>query len=120
MGKTFAISLAPLEEIIFWVSFVIAVGLLKLPYEEIGGNPVPTIIFKDKPSFFHTFLLCLNFAFTGTVMTIYLRLGYPKVARQSRCLTIASIATAGGILVWLVVPSCFPVVASTLCHQSGQ
>ncbi|PSR91240.1 Valine--tRNA ligase [Actinidia chinensis var. chinensis] len=103
-AKTFAISSAPLEEIIFGVSFLTALGLLKLPFEEIGGNPVPTFIFKDRPFFFHAFLLCLNFAFTGAVITIYLRLGYPKVARHCRRLAIASIATAGAILVWLAVP----------------
>ncbi|XP_057478292.1 uncharacterized protein LOC130765787 isoform X2 [Actinidia eriantha] len=100
MDKIVISFLVPLEELIFGISFMTVFGILQLPYEEIGGNPVPTVIFKDNPSFFHAFLLCLNFAFTGAVITISLREGYPKVARHGRRLAVACMAAAGGILLW--------------------
>ncbi|KAH7841790.1 hypothetical protein Vadar_034408 [Vaccinium darrowii] len=98
---------APLEELIFGTAFLTVFGILQLPLEDVGGNPVPTVLFKDKPSFFHAFLLSLNFAFTGAGITIFLREGYPKIARHSRRLAIAFIVTAAGILTCLVLLSCF-------------
>ncbi|GMP93616.1 hypothetical protein CsSME_00043372 [Camellia sinensis var. sinensis] len=108
MHKT-PVTIAPLEEMIFGVAFVTAFAILQLPYKDIDGNSVPTILFTDKPSFFHAFLLALNFAFTGAVMTIYLREGYPKIAKNCRCFAIVSISAAVGVLVWLVLPAGFQV-----------
>lgn len=76
----------PIQEMIFGFAFLAAFGILQLPNEKIEGNPVPTILFKNKPSFFHAFLLSLNFAFTGAVITISLREKYPKIARYSAIL----------------------------------
>ncbi|XAR65515.1 hypothetical protein NMG60_11009661 [Bertholletia excelsa] len=95
----------PLEEIIFIVAFFSAFSLLNLPYAKIDGNPVPTVVFKDRPSFFHAFLLSLNFAFSGAVTTISLRGRHPNIARYSRRLAVGSAATAIGILAWLGLPS---------------
>jgi len=113
MGKTFItfIPAAPLEELIFGIAFAAVFGILQLPLEDVGGNPVPTVLFKDKPSFFQAFLICLTSAFTSAVITIFLRQGYPKIARHSRRLAIASTLTAAGILAWLIVPSCLELVA---------
>lgn len=107
---------APLEEIIFGMAFLTVFGFLQLPLEDVGGNPVPTILFKDKPSFFHAFLLSLTFAFTGAGITITLREKHPKIARLSRCLAIASTVSAAGILTWLVLPSCLELVVQTWNH----
>ncbi|KAA8532824.1 hypothetical protein F0562_033060 [Nyssa sinensis] len=90
---------ASLEETIFGAAFVTVFALLQLPYEKIDGNPIPTIIFKNKPAFFHAFVLSLNFAFSGAVMAISLRERYTGIARNCRRLAIVSIAMAVGILV---------------------
>ncbi|GFS28918.1 hypothetical protein Acr_00g0004670 [Actinidia rufa] len=90
MDKIVISFLVPLEELIFGISFMTVFGILQLPYEEIGG----------------------------AVITISLREGYPKVARHGRRLAVACMAAAGGILLWLVVPSYFTAaVAATLCRQ---
>lgn len=94
-----------LDEIIFALTFLVAFALLQLPYEKINSNtPVPKIIFKNKPSLFHAFLLALNFAFTGAVMAICTRRGYPpKMANISRGLSVVSAATALAILAFSVL-----------------
>ncbi|CAK9181619.1 unnamed protein product [Ilex paraguariensis] len=89
-----SITKASVEELIFGVTFVTAFGLLQLPYQKIDGNPVPTIIFKDNPSSFHAFLLAINFAFTGAVLTVSLRARYPKIARYCRQLAVVCVTAA--------------------------
>lgn len=106
---------APLEEMIFGIAFLTVFGFLQLPLEDVGGNPVPTL-FKDKPSFFHAFLLALNFAFTGAGITISLREWHPNMARHSRYLAIASTVTASGILTWFFLQSCLELVVQTQNH----
>ena len=98
-------NIVPLEELIFGIAFVAVFAILQLPYKDIDGNSVPTIVFTDKPSLFHGFLLALNFAFTGAVMTISLRERYPKAARYCRGLAVVSIVGAVGVLVWLALLS---------------
>ncbi|KAI7980534.1 hypothetical protein LOK49_Contig138G00004 [Camellia lanceoleosa] len=113
-----SITVPPLEEMIFGVVYVTGCGFTQfVPYEEIEGNPVPTVIFKDKPSFYHAFLLTLTFAFTASVVTILLRHRYPKIATRCRVLAFASTAIALGIVLWLVLPTSFGLMASILCHQ---
>ena len=102
-----SITKASVEELIFGVTFVTAFGLLQLPYQKIDGNPIPTIIFKDNPSSFHAFLLAINFAFTGAVLTVSLRAGYPKIARYCRQLAVVCVTAAAGIIFWAALPSCF-------------
>ncbi|KAL8161417.1 hypothetical protein V2J09_012906 [Rumex salicifolius] len=92
------------EEIISAVSFVAVFSLLQLPFEKIDGSPVPTIIFKDRASYFHAFVLGLNFAFCGGVITISLRQIYPKIADISRYLSILSMLVAAGVFSALAVP----------------
>ncbi|XAR65338.1 hypothetical protein NMG60_11009427 [Bertholletia excelsa] len=100
----------PPEETIFGGAFLTAFSLLQLPYERINGNPVPTVIFKDKPSFFHAFLLALNVAFSSAVITMSLRDICPRLTRHSRRLSIVSMATAVGIVGWLVLASSFSLL----------
>ncbi|KAK2976383.1 hypothetical protein RJ640_008093 [Escallonia rubra] len=68
-------SFTRLEEAIFGVTFVTIFALLQLPCEKIQGSRVPTVIFKGKPAIFHAFVVSLDFAFTGAVMTMSLRQG---------------------------------------------
>jgi len=64
--------------------------LLQLPFEEVDGNPVPRVVFSKRPARFHAYLLALNFAFTGAVMTM----SYAKSAPKP-------LPCAGGLLAWL-------------------
>ncbi|KAI3443958.1 hypothetical protein Pfo_000623 [Paulownia fortunei] len=90
--------LAPVEELIFLVGIVTALMLLRLPYEDIKGNPVPVVIFKNKPTLFHAFLIAFNFGFTAAVMTMSLRAKIPTAARFCRRSAVACIAVAAGVL----------------------
>lgn len=101
---TFSTSKYSAEEIISAASFVAVFSLLQLPFERVDGSPVPTIIFKDRPSLFHAFVLGLNFAFCGGVITISLRQIYPKIADVSRYLSILSMLVAVGIFFSLALP----------------
>ncbi|KAK3002230.1 hypothetical protein RJ639_021707 [Escallonia herrerae] len=96
-------SFTRLEEVIFGVTFVTIFALLQLPCERTQGSRVPTVIFKGKPAIFHAFVVSLDFAFTGAVMTMSLRQGYPHLARHCRLLAIFSVAAVAGILVCLAV-----------------
>lgn len=104
-----------IEELILGISIGITLALVKLPYEKIDGNPVPTIIFKDKPGLFHAFILALNFSFFGSVITISLRERYAKVARYPLTLAVVSMATAFGILTWLIVPMSSKLLTCHVC-----
>lgn len=92
------------EELISFFSFVAVFSLLQFPFERIDGNPVPTIIFKDRASYFHAFVLGFNFAFCGGVMTISLKQIYPRIADICRYLSILSMSVAVGIFLTLAVP----------------
>lgn len=92
------------EDVITPAAFISVFALLLLPYKKIDGNPVPTVVFNDLPSYFHAFVLGLNFAFCGGVMTISLRQLYPKVAFVCRCVSVLSMLLSTGIFVFLAVP----------------
>ncbi|XAR65514.1 hypothetical protein NMG60_11009660 [Bertholletia excelsa] len=93
------------EELISAAAFLIVFAIQKLPYEQRNGRSVPGGIFKDKSSFFHAFLLALNFGFTGAVISISLRKKHPKASRYCRHLALASMIVAGGVVMWLRLPS---------------
>lgn len=93
-----------LEELILGFSVATTLVLVKLPYEKIDGNPVPTVIFKNRPGLFHAFILALNFSFFGSVLTISLRGKYARIARYPLILAAVSTAAAIAVLTWLVVP----------------
>ena len=98
---------AQVEEVILGISVGVAFSLTQFPYEKINGGLVPTIIFKGRPSSFHTFILALNFAFFGSFVTINLRQIYPRIARCSLLLAIISLALVIGIPLWLMLPAQF-------------
>nr|GMD27359.1 COPII coat assembly protein [Ipomoea batatas] len=94
------------EDVIFRVAFAAAFLLLPLPYEKIGGNPVPTVIFKRRPALFHVFLMSLTVAFSGSFVTMSFRERNPKFAGRCRWLALCSTATAAGVLTMsLLLPS---------------
>ncbi|KAF7850733.1 hypothetical protein BT93_L5082 [Corymbia citriodora subsp. variegata] len=88
------------EEVILVLSFAAAFLLLQLPFEEVDGNPVPRVVFSKRPACFHAYLLALNFAFTGAVMTMSLREKWPKATVHCRRLACLAAAGAVGALAW--------------------
>ncbi|GMH31203.1 hypothetical protein Nepgr_033046 [Nepenthes gracilis] len=92
-----------MEEAITVVAFVSVFLLLKLPMEKIDGNPVPTVIFKDRPPHFHAFVLLLVFSFSGGLMAISLRPLYPKIAVYCRYMAVLSITGAASIFSGLAI-----------------
>ncbi|GMN38913.1 hypothetical protein TIFTF001_008151 [Ficus carica] len=96
-----------LEKLILWISVATVLVLSQLPYQKIDGNPVPTIIFKNRPSSFHAFILSLNFSFFGSFMTGPLRRRYPRLARCCLLLAVVSMTVGVAILAWLMVPLFF-------------
>ncbi|KAF7850732.1 hypothetical protein BT93_L5081 [Corymbia citriodora subsp. variegata] len=112
--KSHFITRAGVEELILILSFMAAFLLLQLPFEEVNGNPVPKVVFSKRPTCFHTYLLALNFAFTGAAMTMSLRDKCPKAAAHCRRLACLAAAAAVGALAWSVAaaslgPVHFPV-----------
>nr|GLL34116.1 COPII coat assembly protein [Ipomoea trifida] len=94
------------EDVIFRIAFAAAFLLLPLPYEKIGGNPVPTVIFKGSPALFHVFLMSLAFAFSGAFVTMSFRETHPRFAGFCRWIALCSTATAAGVLAMsLLLPS---------------
>ncbi|KAK3420781.1 hypothetical protein EUGRSUZ_G01572 [Eucalyptus grandis] len=110
------------EELILVLSFMAAFLLLQLPFEEVDGNPVPRVVFSKRPACFHAYLLALNFAFTGAVMTMSLRKKCPKAAALCRRLACLAATAAVGALAWSAAaaslgPVNFPV--SQVAEASG-
>ncbi|KAL7249895.1 hypothetical protein ACSBR1_011972 [Camellia fascicularis] len=57
-------------ESILVASFTITTLLLIIPCEFINGSPVPTLIFAGLPSTFQAFVVCLVFAFAGSLSAL--------------------------------------------------
>lgn len=98
---------AKIEEVMLGICVGIAFVLTQLPYEKTDEASVPTVIFKDRPYFFQSFIIALNFAFFGSFVTIKLRQLHPRIARCSLLLAIVSLALVIGIPLWLLFPTTF-------------
>ncbi|KAL3731564.1 hypothetical protein ACJRO7_028449 [Eucalyptus globulus] len=96
------ITITGVEGLILVLSFAAVFLLLPLPFEEVDGNPVPRVVFSKRPACFHAYVLALNFAFTGAVMTMSLRERWPKAAAHCRRLACLAAAAAVGTLAWSV------------------
>ena len=94
------------EKIILWASVGATLGLLQLPYQKIEGNVVPTIIFKNNPSYFRAFVLSISFSFFGSFMAIATRDRYPRPASCCSSLAMLSVIVGVAILAWLIMPGC--------------
>ncbi|KAH6830666.1 hypothetical protein C2S53_010097 [Perilla frutescens var. hirtella] len=96
LKKWFHLSSA--EEFIFLLGIVTALALVRSRYDYIEGNPVPVVIFKNKPTHFHGFLIALNFGFTAAVLTMSLRSKSPTLAQFCRRSAVACVVLAAGLL----------------------
>ncbi|KAI4314031.1 hypothetical protein L6164_026974 [Bauhinia variegata] len=92
-------------ESILGLSLTAITMLLQLPYEKIDDNPVPTVIFKGRPTTFQAFLLCIIFAFFGATHAIT-RSNKGTSAKFCGYYAMVSMASALAILSWAVLCSC--------------
>ncbi|GFZ16199.1 hypothetical protein Acr_25g0006080 [Actinidia rufa] len=78
--------------ILFLTSALAAVVPL-IPYEHTGRHQVPKIIFKDRPSTYHAFILSVMFAFSGAFSTLFVH-NKPKMERMCQFYSMISMASA--------------------------
>ena len=100
-----SIPLYTILECILGLCFTVITILLQLPYEYIDENPVPTIIFKGRPTTFQAFVVCIIFAFSGATNAIVAS-NKPRFARFCGYYAMASMASALVILWWAVYCAC--------------
>ncbi|KAL7260841.1 hypothetical protein ACSBR1_006495 [Camellia fascicularis] len=79
------------------VTSAVAVVLPLVPYEKIGQNSVPTIIFKGLPATFHGFVISIMFAFSGAFSALLVP-NKPKISRLCRFYSMVSMASAVAFL----------------------
>ncbi|KAI4357939.1 hypothetical protein L6164_001854 [Bauhinia variegata] len=92
-------------ECILGLCFTVITLLLQLPYEYIDGNPVPTVIFKGRPTTFHAFIISIVLAFSGATNAI-ITSNQSTFAKFCGYYAMASMASALAILSWAVFCSC--------------
>ncbi|THG14763.1 hypothetical protein TEA_006807 [Camellia sinensis var. sinensis] len=76
----------------------VAVALRLVPYEYIGRNRVPAIVFKGLPSTFHGFVISIMFAFSGAFSALLVP-NNPKISRLCRYFSTVSMASAVAFLI---------------------
>lgn len=84
-------------------SFKTVTLILLFPFEQVNGNPVPTIIFKGHPSTFHAFLISVVMAFSGAFNALMLATNKPKIAKFCSHYSMAFMASAVVLLIWAVL-----------------
>ncbi|GMH15238.1 hypothetical protein Nepgr_017079 [Nepenthes gracilis] len=97
------------------VAFLSIFCMLQLPRELIDGEPVPTVIFKGRPSYFHAFVLLLLCTFSCGFIAILLRPLHPKVAGYCRCVTLFSLIAAVAIFCGLAIVNPPPFSSLSPC-----
>ncbi|KAL2349067.1 hypothetical protein Fmac_003067 [Flemingia macrophylla] len=90
-----------LLECVLGLCFTVITILLQLPYEYIGDNPVPTVIFKGRPRTFHAFITCIIFALSGSTNAL---VAFNKSTFSRFCgyYAMVSITSALAVLLWAV------------------
>ncbi|KAI8011588.1 hypothetical protein LOK49_LG06G01019 [Camellia lanceoleosa] len=86
-------------ESILVASFTIVIVLLILPCEYNDGNPIPVVIFKGLPSTFHAFVVCLVFAFTGSLSGLLIQ-DMHFLAKFCEYSSMACMTSALALLLW--------------------
>ncbi|KAK9276664.1 hypothetical protein L1049_006200 [Liquidambar formosana] len=82
-------------------SSIIAAALIQLPYEQINGNLVPTVIFRGLPSTFHSFVVSVIVAFSGAFVALMIP-NKPKISRFCGYYSMAAMLSAVGLLIWAI------------------
>ncbi|GFY86835.1 hypothetical protein Acr_05g0004740 [Actinidia rufa] len=97
----------PAEELVFGLSYLMAISLWQVPMEYIDGNPVPAVVFHGKPTMFHAFVVGLCLSFSGSIGALELRKRSPKVAAYYKVFAIGAMAVTVAVLLWAAVPAAF-------------
>ncbi|GMP53452.1 hypothetical protein CsSME_00018902 [Camellia sinensis var. sinensis] len=86
-------------ESILVASFTITTLLLIIPCEFINGSPVPTLIFAGLPSTFQAFVVCLVFAFSGSLSALLIN-DSSFLVKFCEYSSMASMTFALSLLLW--------------------
>ncbi|KAI9105079.1 hypothetical protein K1719_022795 [Acacia pycnantha] len=86
-------------ECVIGVCLTVMLGLLQLPYEYIGEDPVPTIVFRGRPHTFHTFVLFVLAAFMTATRAIH---APPNSSGkfESYCVLVSVVSISSAFLVF--------------------
>ncbi|KAK7268703.1 hypothetical protein RIF29_21409 [Crotalaria pallida] len=94
-------------ELVLALCFTVLIILQRLPYEYIDFNKVPTtVIFKGRPTTFHSFIICIVFSFSGATSALIVSSHKPRFARFCGYYSMASMYSAFLILSWAVYCEC--------------
>ena len=70
-----------------------------LPHEQVDGSPVPTLVFKDRPTAYHAFLISIMLSFTGA-FSAFLIQHRPRIERFCKAYAMTSMVSAIAILLY--------------------
>ncbi|GMY32752.1 btb/poz and math domain-containing protein 2 [Fagus crenata] len=90
-------SLCPMISILF-ISFTAAIISMLLSHENVDGRPVP-VLFRDRPTYYHMFLISTMFAFLGAFSALLLQ-HKPRFERFCRIIAVASMLSALAIVLY--------------------
>ncbi|KAI8011687.1 hypothetical protein LOK49_LG06G01098 [Camellia lanceoleosa] len=90
-------------ESILITSFAIVTVFTILPCEYIDGSPIPTLIFRGRPSTFHAFVAFLVFAFSSSLNALLIHNKSLILAKFCQCISIASMISALSLLLWAML-----------------
>ncbi|GMY32695.1 btb/poz and math domain-containing protein 2 [Fagus crenata] len=84
---------------IIYASCTLGTIFMILPHEQVDGTPVPIVVFKDRPTAFHAFLISIMLSFTGAFSAMLIQ-HRPRVERFCRVYAMASMVSAISILLY--------------------
>ncbi|KAL9166389.1 hypothetical protein ABFS82_05G026300 [Erythranthe guttata] len=90
-----SVILPPVEEFVFLVSLVTVCASVG---QHFGKTDENSTVFERRNPYFHSFLIALDFAFTGAITTMSLRRKSPTIAWYCRRVAVTSVVAAAGIL----------------------
>ena len=70
-----------------------------VPHEQVDGSLVPTLVFNDRPTAYHAFLISIMFSFTGALSALLIQ-HRPRIERFCRAYAMASMISALAILLY--------------------
>ena len=84
---------------IIYASCTLGTIFMILPHDQVDGTPVPIVVFKDRPTAFHAFLISIMLSFIGAFSALLIQ-HRPRVERFCRFYAMASTISALAILLY--------------------
>ncbi|GMY32758.1 btb/poz and math domain-containing protein 2 [Fagus crenata] len=84
---------------IIYASCTLGTIFMILPHDQVDGTPVPIVVFRDRPTAFHAFLISIMLSFTGAFSASLIQ-HRPRVERFCRFYAMASTISALAILLY--------------------